>query len=62
MKPTVFKRAWAYLLDLVIVTLIVSLLSYIPILNPNRVAFSEKYNESSYRISNESCHPVPNNW
>ena len=47
MKPTVFKRAGAYLLDLVIVALVVSLLSYVPILNPNRVAYSEKYNELS---------------
>ena len=60
MKPTVFKRAGAYLLDLVIVTLIVSLLSYIPILNPNRVAFSEKYNELSNLYTQYSKNEISN--
>lgn len=40
-----FKRAGAYVFDLLIVSIVVSLLSYIPFLNPNRVQYSEKYNE-----------------
>jgi len=40
-----FKRAGAYVFDLLIVSIVVSLLSYIPFLNPNRVLYSEKYNE-----------------
>ena len=40
-----FKRAGAYIVDIIIVALVVSLLSFIPFLNPNRVLYSEKYNE-----------------
>ena len=42
---TFFRRAGAYLIDLFIISAIVTLLSYLPILNPNRVQYSEKYNE-----------------
>lgn len=45
MQTTFFKRVLAYLLDFLIVSLLVSLLSYVPFLNPNRVPYSEKYNE-----------------
>ena len=45
MTGTFFKRAGAYILDLFIVSLLLMLLSYIPFLNPNRDAYSEKYNE-----------------
>jgi len=45
MQTTFFKRTAAYLLDFVIISLFVSLLSFVPILNPNRVQYSEKYNE-----------------
>ncbi len=45
MAGTFFKRAFAYILDMLIVSLLVMLLSYIPLLNPNRNAYSEKYNE-----------------
>ena len=45
MTGTFAKRAGAYLLDMIIVSLIVMLLSYIPFLNPNHEAYTEKYNE-----------------
>lgn len=45
MAGTFFKRVFAYILDMLIVSLLVMLLSYIPLLNPNRNAYSEKYNE-----------------
>lgn len=45
MNITIFKRAGAYLFDILVVSMIVSLLSYLPILNPNRTLYSEKYNE-----------------
>ncbi len=45
MQTTFFKRAFAYILDFVIISLFVSLLSFVPFLNPNRVQYSEKYNE-----------------
>lgn len=45
MQTTFFKRACAYVLDFVIISLLVSLLSFVPFLNPNRVQYSEKYNE-----------------
>jgi len=45
MQTLFFKRAFAYLLDFLIVTMVVSLLSYVPIFNPKRVEYSEKYNE-----------------
>ena len=42
---TLFKRLGAYFFDIIIVSMLVSLLSYLPILNPNRTQYSEKYNE-----------------
>ena len=45
MNHTFFKRIGAYVLDILIVSLFVSLLSYVPFLNPSRDAYSEKYNE-----------------
>ena len=45
MNHTFFKRIGAYVLDVLIVSLLVSLLSYVPFLNPSRDAYSEKYNE-----------------
>ena len=42
---TFAKRAGAYILDMLIVSLVVMLLSYIPFLNPNHEAYIEKYNE-----------------
>ena len=45
MNHTFFKRIGAYVLDVLIVSLFVSLLSYVPFLNPSRDAYSEKYNE-----------------
>ncbi len=39
------RRAGAYIFDVIIISLVVMLLSYIPILNPHRRAYSEKYNE-----------------
>ena len=45
MTGTFFKRLLAFILDILIVSLVVTLLSYIPFLNPNRDAYSEKYNE-----------------
>ena len=42
---TLFKRLGAYVFDILIVSMLVSLLSYLPILNPNRTQYSEKYNE-----------------
>jgi len=42
---TFFKRAGAYIFDFMIVALLVSLLSYVPFLNPKRMQYSEKYNE-----------------
>lgn len=45
MTGTLFKRIGAYILDVFIVTAIVTLLSYVPFLNPSRVQYSEKYNE-----------------
>ena len=45
MTGTFAKRAGAYLLDMIIVSLIIVLLSYIPFLNPNHEAYTEKYNE-----------------
>ena len=42
---TLFKRLGAYVFDILIVSMLVSLLSYLPILNPNRAQYSEKYNE-----------------
>lgn len=45
MTGTLFKRIGAYILDVFIVTAVVTLLSYIPFLNPSRVQYSEKYNE-----------------
>ena len=45
MNHIFFKRIGAYVLDVLIVSLLVSLLSYVPFLNPSRDAYSEKYNE-----------------
>lgn len=45
MTGTFFKRLLAFILDILIISLVVTLLSYIPFLNPNRDAYSEKYNE-----------------
>ena len=45
MNHTFFKRIGAYVLDVLILSLLVSLLSYVPFLNPSRDAYSEKYNE-----------------
>ena len=45
MTGTFFKRLLAFVLDILIVSLVVTLLSYVPFLNPNRDAYSEKYNE-----------------
>lgn len=45
MTSLFFKRAGAYVFDLLIISLVVSLFSYIPFLNPNRLMYSEKYNE-----------------
>lgn len=45
MNSTIFKRIAAYLLDFFIVLLLVTLLSYVPFLNPHRREYSEKYNE-----------------
>lgn len=45
MTGTFFKRLLAFVLDILIVSLVVTLLSYVPFLNPNRNAYSEKYNE-----------------
>ena len=42
---TLFKRLGAYVFDIFVVSMLVSLLSYLPILNPNRTQYSEKYNE-----------------
>ncbi len=42
---TLFKRLGAYVFDILIVSTLVTLLSYLPILNPNRMQYSEKYNE-----------------
>ena len=39
------KRASAYLVDICIVSLIITILSYIPFINPHRLEYSEKYNE-----------------
>lgn len=45
MTGTFFKRFVAYFLDFLLVSVIVTLLSYVPILNPNRNIYNEKYNE-----------------
>ena len=45
LNGTFFKRVGAYILDILIVSLIVYLLSFIPFLNPNHNAYTEKYNE-----------------
>ena len=45
LNGTFFKRVGAYVLDILIVSLIVYLLSFIPFLNPNHNAYTEKYNE-----------------
>ncbi|MBR1679180.1 MAG: RDD family protein [Bacilli bacterium] len=45
MHSTVLKRISAYLLDFLLVLLLVTLLSYVPFLNPHRKEYSEKYNE-----------------
>lgn len=45
MTGTFFKRVLAYIFDVVLLSLLGSLLSFLPILNPNRVTYSEKYNE-----------------
>lgn len=45
LNGTLFKRVGAYVLDILIVSLIVYLLSFIPFLNPNHNAYTEKYNE-----------------
>ncbi|MBR1748608.1 MAG: RDD family protein [Bacilli bacterium] len=45
MHSTVLKRISAYLLDFLLVLLVVTLLSYVPFLNPHRKEYSEKYNE-----------------
>lgn len=45
MNKTIFKRIGAYLIDIMIVSIIVSLLSYIPFIYPQRTQYSEKYNE-----------------
>ena len=42
---TLFKRLGAYVFDILIVSTLVTLLSYLPILNPNRMQYSEKYNQ-----------------
>ena len=45
MHSTVLKRISAYLLDFLLVLLLVTLLSYVPFLNPHRREYSEKCNE-----------------
>lgn len=45
LTSTLLKRLGAYIFDIFIVSMLVSLLSYLPILNPNRTQYSEKYNE-----------------
>ena len=45
LNGTLFKRVGAYVLDILIVSLIVYLLSFIPFLNLNHNAYTEKYNE-----------------
>lgn len=45
LNSTFFKRVGAYVLDILIVSLVVYLLSFIPFLNPNHNAYTEKYNE-----------------
>lgn len=45
MHSTILKRIAAYLLDFLLVLLFVTLLSYVPFLNPHRTEYSEKYNE-----------------
>ena len=45
MKSTVLRRIEAYILDFLLVMLMVTLLSYVPFLNPHRQEYSEKYNE-----------------
>ena len=45
LTSTLLKRLGAYVFDIFIVSMLVSLLSYLPILNPNRTQYSEKYNE-----------------
>ncbi len=40
-----FKRAGAYLIDVVLVSILVSCLSWISFFNPNREQYREKYNE-----------------
>ena len=49
MNHTFFKRIGAYVLDVLIVSLLVSLLSYVPFLNPSRDAYSEKYGSKTIR-------------
>lgn len=45
MNQIVLKRAGAYLFDMLIVSVLALLLSYLPFINPNRTLYSEKYNE-----------------
>ena len=45
LNGTFFKRVGAYVLDILIVSLVVYLLSFISFLNPNHNAYTEKYNE-----------------
>lgn len=42
---TVFKRIGAYILDILIVSMITTVLANFSFLNPNKDAYSEKYNE-----------------
>lgn len=45
MTKTFSRRVGAYVFDVIIISMVVLLLSYIPFLNPHRHAYSEKYNE-----------------
>ncbi len=45
MNKTFFKRIGAYILDVLIISSLVQLLSLVPFLNPNRTLYTEKYNE-----------------
>lgn len=45
MKKTTLRRFWAYVIDIMIVTFISSMFSYIPILNPKLDEYESKYNE-----------------
>lgn len=45
MKGTIYKRIFAYVLDILLVTLLTTVINYIPVLNANKSDYEEKYNE-----------------